>query len=36
MKRAMPPTVYVSTTAAELLLSDGPANFSLILGTGLM
>jgi hypothetical protein len=30
------PTVYVSTRPAELLLSDGPANLSLILGTGLL
>jgi hypothetical protein len=30
------PTVYVSTTPAELLLSDGPPNFSLIVGTGLL
>ena len=30
------PTVYVSTTPAELILSNGPPNFSLILGTGLM
>ena len=30
------PTVFVSTTPAELLLSTGPAQFSLILGTGLL
>ena len=30
------PTVYVSTTPAELLLSTGPPNYSFILGTGLM
>ena len=31
-----PPTVYVMTTPSELLLSNGPAQFSLILGTGLL